>query len=374
MISYVLPTHNRHQTLNRTLDRLGQLDGAGHRAAGNAEIIVVDNASEPPVSLVAKLDNGIIVRVIRLEHNIGAAARNVGVDQARGHWIVMLDDDSYPLDCGHINVIGSAPDHVAAIGAEILLPDGSHEAGGLPEVIIGCGAAIRRSAFCAVGGYDPSFDYYAEEYDLCARFLLAGWQVIHDRRFRVLHEKITTHRDMNRILHRLVRNNAWVMQRYAPCDNRRSAEVHSILTRYASIAVKEHAAHGYACGVADLLTTIDAQPRRAMTQSMFERFTGLHHVRQTLRSHPGLTPGMAVALVEPGKNVDVMTHAALEAGLRLVAQPREAQAMLIGTLSPGPMLDAQHRWSKAHPAMPVVCGWSLQGEAPPDQQCAARVA
>src|SRR6185503_611566 len=113
---------------------------------------------------------------------------------------------------------------------------------------IGCGVAIRLRSFLAAGGYDPTFDYYAEEYDLAARFILAGYRIVHDRRFRVMHEKVTQGRDFNRIVHRLVRNNAWVAQRYAPIEHR-EAEINETISRYGRIAVKENAAAGYAAGV-----------------------------------------------------------------------------------------------------------------------------
>jgi GT2 family glycosyltransferase len=209
MISYLLPTHDRPKVLCRTLAALGALDADAHDAFGGAEVIVIDNASSPPVQIGAtnRLANGLPLRLIRSELNAGAAVRNVGAQAAQGEWIIMLDDDSYPLDAGHLDAFADADADVAAIGAEIRLPSGSREAGGLPEVIVGCGAAIRRNAFLAVGGYDPAFDYYAEEYDLCAKFIIEGWRIVHDQRFKVQHDKTEAGRDMNRILYRLVRNN-----------------------------------------------------------------------------------------------------------------------------------------------------------------------
>src|SRR5262245_59516113 len=186
----------------------------------------------------------------------------------------MLDDDSFPTDVGHIQMLHEIPDDVAAVGGEIVLPDGRHEAGGLPEVFIGCGVAIRRHAFLDVGGYDVSFDYYAEEYDLCAKLMLGGWRIAHDRRFQVRHEKVAAGRDMNRILHRLVRINGWVAQRYSPEDCR-VAELHEVISRYARIAVSESATHGFAQGAAELFPSLSKQPRQPMSQSLFDRFTGL---------------------------------------------------------------------------------------------------
>ena len=137
------------------------------------------------------------------------------------------------------------------------------------------GAARRYvDVFLDVGGYDESFDYYAEEYDLCARLLLAGGRVRLDRRFKVEHHKVEEGRDFNRIVHRLVRNNGWVMRRYAP-ERLRSVALRETVERYGRIAAKEDARWGYACGVEELSRTAFGQPMRTMSEGLWERFTGV---------------------------------------------------------------------------------------------------
>ena len=102
----------------------------------------------------------------------------------------MLDDDSAPSSLGHLNAIADAGRLTAAISAEIWLAgeqDSSvasaqrtqRESGGLPEVFTGCGVAIRREAFLEARGYDHSFGYYVEEYDLAAKLLLECTMPVH---------------------------------------------------------------------------------------------------------------------------------------------------------------------------------------------------
>jgi len=357
LISYLLPTHNRPRTLWQTLAAIGALPRDAH---DGAEVIVVDNASRPAVKLPPQLDNGLPLRCVRLDKNHGAAARNHGAAAAHGEWLVMLDDDSYPLDTGHLQVLAEAPANVAAIGAEIFLPDGTREAGGLPEVIVGCGAAIRREAFLDAGGYDPEFHYYAEEYDLCAKLLLAGLCVRHDLRFRVRHGKVTDRRDMNVIIRNLVRNNGWVMQRYAP-RHRREQALCEVIARYGAIAMKENAAWGYAQGMCELKRSQDDQPSRPMSEALFDRFTGLAHARVELSTRPELggRGRGRVAIVGEGKHADAVRLALREVGTRFAADTLAADVLVIGTLSPGPMLDARDK--QLVDPRPVIMPWRPDG-------------
>ncbi len=368
MISFVLPTRNRPALLAETLAGIGRLDGASLAAAGGAEVIVVDNASSPAASGPDRLGCGAPVRFVRRAENEGAAARNAGVDAACGEWIVMLDDDSHPRDTGFVAALRAAPRDVAAIGAEIVLPDGSREAGGLPEVFIGCGVAIRREAFVRAGGYDAAFHYYAEEYDLAAKFLLAGWRVTHDRQFRVAHMKSAQGRRMNTILRRLVRNNAWIAQRYAPEEERRQRICEDVL-RYARIARKERALAGYAAGLGETLAGLEHQPRREMTREQFDRFTGLAAARRGLAMDARLARAHRVAIVDRGKNDWAIERALREMGREIVADARSAETLVIGTLSPGPMMDAwEHRAARGEP---VAWAWSFDGDGGQGARAAA---
>jgi GT2 family glycosyltransferase len=307
---------------------------------------VVDNASEPPVYSAGELANGVPVAILRRDRNEGAAGRNAGavVADSSSEWIVMLDDDSHPRDLGFLDALAKQPADVAAVCAEIFLSSGRREAGGLPEVPIGCGAAYRREAFLAArigdqAGYDPRFGFYAEEYDLAARLIRAGHRIVMDRRFTVEHEKTPAGRSMDAILRRLVRNNAWVMARHAPPAHR-ATEVRRVISRYWGIARKEHATLGYALGLAELSWTLAAQARTPLDQRGWDRFTGKAACRRGLLAAWGERRFASAAIVAPGKNEHVIRECLAEMGVRLTPDEGDAEALIIGTLSPGPMLDA----------------------------------
>lgn len=367
MIGFVLPTRDRHERLAQTLEALGRLT-----LGCEAEVVVVDNASARPVAAPAALANGARVRVVRLEENLGAAARNVGVERTTAgvEWVVMLDDDSHPVErrepfAAFVGRLGALPREVGAVSADIHLPArGCREAGGLPEVFVGCGAALRRSAFVGAGGYDASFGYYVEEYDLAAKLLLRGGRVVFDRSFLVHHHKVDDGRDVVRIVERLVRNNGWVMQRYAPEQERRGMLLEQ-RRRYRAIAEKEHALDGYRRGLVGLRATLALQQRRPMTREVWERFTGVAHARAAIRAAWRERPFRTVAIVEPGKNCWAVERAvrelAAEGRVELVTADR-AEAVLPGTLSPGPMLDAVARWERERRR--VIAPWDAGAERP----------
>jgi GT2 family glycosyltransferase len=359
VISYLIPTRNRQEVLAETLRKLSVL------RQHDAEVIVVDNASDKPVRLASGLANGLHVRVIRSEDNLGAAGRNIGVLHAdmASTWVVMLDDDSAPRDAGFLDRLRKQPSDVGAVLADIHLPRAARrEDGGLPEVFIGCGVAIRREAFLASGGYDAAFGYYAEEYDLAAKLMLSGYRMVFERSWRVDHLKDPANRNIGLIVERLTRNNGWVMQRYAPGGERR-ARLREVRQRYRMVGEKEGVREHFARGLAELRRTVRGQERREMPQEMFDRFTGLAAIREGLEQF-GLecsARGRMIRtfeIVAEGKNCWAARQAARERGWREVSG--DADVQVIGTLSPGPMLDAMERWPRAVGA--ALGAWGASSE------------
>jgi hypothetical protein len=372
MITYILPTRDRPERLSLTLARLAALKGHPEPAPGHppGEVVIVDNASKFPPTPPAELANGLRVRTIYRTQNEGAASRNIAVQQAdpASEWVVMLDDDSHPVDTGFIRRLMKAPAEVAAVSADIYLPGlARRESGGLPEVFIGCGVALRRQVFLDLGGYDANFNYYAEEYDLAARMILAGYRIAFDPWFRVEHHKVSDGRDMNTILARLVRNNGWVMQRYAP-DELRRQQIREQRQRYRRIATKEDAVAGFGAGLSELRRTIQSQRRTPMPRHLFERFTGVSHARDALAVAYRNRPFSCVALVDEGKNGWVVRKALGELGVEVVNDAPDTppgafasvDAVVIGTMSPGPMLDSFERRTLLSPAGPrqrIIAPW-----------------
>lgn len=90
LISVVMPNYNGQRFIEQTIDSVLS------QTYMNFELLVVDDCSQDDSVLLiqkkARTDDRI--RVIALKHNVGVAnARNVGIREARGKYIALLDND-----------------------------------------------------------------------------------------------------------------------------------------------------------------------------------------------------------------------------------------------------------------------------------------
>jgi GT2 family glycosyltransferase len=186
-MSIVIITRNRREALTHTLETLTAQPHA-------LPIIVVDNASsDGTAERVRKRFPA--VRVIALPQNMGAAARNVGVEAAGTPYVAFCDDDSwwqpeaferaiayferYPevgLIAGKILVNDEQKlDPVSALQAASPLPRSVPMPGPAILGFLGCGVFVRTRAFLEVGGYDEKLQVGGEEQVLAIDLASAGW-------------------------------------------------------------------------------------------------------------------------------------------------------------------------------------------------------
>lgn len=88
--SVVIPTHNRIETLIKAISSIRQ------QTILPGEIVVVDDASDPPVSKVVfeRLPHSVKCILHRNSSSLGAArSRNLGVELSSAEYICFLDDD-----------------------------------------------------------------------------------------------------------------------------------------------------------------------------------------------------------------------------------------------------------------------------------------
>ena len=94
MISIIVPTYNAEAYLDGCLESIHQsVERLQRSGAQTVEIIVVDDGSETEVTGYGLQGTGYEVRVIRQEHAGQSAARNRGLQAARGEFIAFVDAD-----------------------------------------------------------------------------------------------------------------------------------------------------------------------------------------------------------------------------------------------------------------------------------------
>lgn len=188
-ITVVIVTRNRCAQLLRTLERL--------RAAMPLEqVLVVDNASSDgtPAAVRAAAPG---VGLIALKDNVGAGARNVGIEAAGTPLVAFCDDDSWWAPGAIERAAGHFAPHprLGLLAARILVGDDerldptceamargpvAHEAPGpIVHGFVACGAVARRDAVLEVGGFEGRFGIGGEEALLAMDLAAAGWTLVY---------------------------------------------------------------------------------------------------------------------------------------------------------------------------------------------------
>lgn len=195
-ISVVIPTFQRGAALAETLDVLRQCQPRA------AEILVMIDFGDRETrrSLEPRYPE---VQWIEAATRSGpGGARNVLVASAKYPYLVSLDDDSHPIDMDFFAVVTdlfqkNSGAGIIAAGAIV------HDDERLPLRVntiasaaefVGCGAAIRRSAFLETRGYLPlELAYGAEEADVSLQLLDKGWTILKSDALRVRHRTSRSH-------------------------------------------------------------------------------------------------------------------------------------------------------------------------------------
>ena len=188
-VSVVMLTHNRAE---QTLRSLGELSALAERPP----LVVVDNASSDGTAALVRRRYP-DVRVIELAENIGAAARNHGVEAVDTEYVAFSDDDSWwapgaltraveafdrhpRLAAVHGRILVGADEREDPICAELRdspLP-GDPSLPGAPLLgFLACAVVLRRSAFEAVNGFEPNVKIGGEEEWLACDLAAAGWEL-----------------------------------------------------------------------------------------------------------------------------------------------------------------------------------------------------
>jgi len=164
-LSIVIPAFNEEAYLPATLEHVraaaSKLAQAG---AGQAEIVVVDNASTDATAAVAASYQTLVVS--EALHNVGHVG-NVGAQASRGQVLVFLDADTLLPPRALVRIAQTMRDPGCVGGAVDLLYRPRRRVvrwylaawrlvGKLARVAMGSGQFCRRDVFSDLGGYDAT--------------------------------------------------------------------------------------------------------------------------------------------------------------------------------------------------------------------------
>ena len=218
-ITVGIASRNRPESLARCLRSLQRV------ADRVSEVVVVDDASDPPLESVLRAALGSEaprgLRFIRHETPRGpTGGRNRIAGEARTPLVLSLDDDVVVLSA---EAIGSAVQVMDRDAQVAVVAFAQTDEAGRPwpgaqsapvdypcyvPAFIGFAHLIRRDAFLQVGGYLEQLRQNGEEKELTLRLMDAGHRVVYLPDARIAHLADPGGRDARRYLHQVVRNDA----------------------------------------------------------------------------------------------------------------------------------------------------------------------
>ncbi len=177
LVTVNILSFNRKDDLRLTLQKVFEQDYQ------NIEVVVVDNASTDGTLEMVKNEFSSI-QLIQLQKNIGIAGWNEGFKIARGEFILVLDDDSYPDKNSIKELVQTAQSdkHIGVVGSKIKnLLTGRIEIPGNEGdrwfSFIGCGALIRKDIFTSIGLFSETLFLYFHEIDFSFRLKDSGYKI-----------------------------------------------------------------------------------------------------------------------------------------------------------------------------------------------------
>jgi GT2 family glycosyltransferase len=188
--SIIVCTRNGRSRIGACLRAIDKSCGATR----NDETLVVDDGSDDGTADYVA-EHFPWVRLLRLAPSGLSAARNAGAAAASGEIFAFTDDDCIP-DREWISRLVrsfSTGEHAAAGGPNLPPPPRYWQeavvaaAPGAPSHVLlddeeaehlpGCNLAVTRSAFEAIGGFDPQFRTAGDDVDFCWRLRDAGYRL-----------------------------------------------------------------------------------------------------------------------------------------------------------------------------------------------------
>lgn len=190
LVSVVIPTYNGVATLGAQLDALDCQD-----YTGDVEVVVSDNGSTDGLEdfLAARVGRLPVRRVDSSDRRGVSHARNVGVRESRGDFVLICDADDVVVP-GWVGALVAAAADAELVGGPLdpsVINAGSELVWRFPHPIDrlpvklrflpyahGCNVGVWREVVDAVGGWEESYGPGGEDVDFAWRLQLAGGRLV----------------------------------------------------------------------------------------------------------------------------------------------------------------------------------------------------
>jgi GT2 family glycosyltransferase len=223
LVSTVTLAWNRKEDLRESLLRIQNC------AYPNLEIIVCDNGSNDGTAAMVRSEFPNVI-LLEMGNNIGIEAYNVGFKQARGKYIVILDDDSFPdADAiGRMVEYFEADARLGIVAFDVrsyssydqVVQETKQENAAISQKYLmgfnGAGAGVRRLVFEEAGYYPGEFFLYWNEQDLALRALDDGWKIQFFSDIVAYHKYSPANRTSQRAPYYYCRNAFWLIWKNYP--------------------------------------------------------------------------------------------------------------------------------------------------------------
>lgn len=214
--SFVILSYNRKNELLTTISKIKELVGE----RDDFEIIAVDNNSADGTVSAVREQYPEVVLIAR-EVNNGIAGWNDGFAEAKGKYLIVLDDDSH-LESGLTHALAYLDDNPLIGILALRITGGVFETTDTSEWIdkkdsggfIGCGAIIRKEVYEKIGGFAEWLHVYTHEYEYSLRCLDAGYKIIYFNDTHVIHRTSALNRTNKRLRIFSTRNEMAIVYKY----------------------------------------------------------------------------------------------------------------------------------------------------------------
>jgi len=224
-VSVIIPLYNRYDLTRECIQSIFSMT-----SFSPFEVIAVDNGSTDGTKEVLEFFSASFpnFKYIINQQNMGfAKACNQGADNAKGHYLLFLNNDTRIIQrdwMQHLLEIFTSDNRVGCVGAKLIFPNGTIEHAGLllkkiitPEGIVLMDGQLRlfgapavhpeanipmmlaavsgaclmtpKELFMRVGGFDEAFWNGCEDVDYCLKVLAMGYKIVYQPRSVVIHLK-----------------------------------------------------------------------------------------------------------------------------------------------------------------------------------------